>query len=126
MIDAQILTTQIFPHRVEWIKCKISGTFFLFELIYLLIIHESCWEVEEGHIHKISQETIHTMTTFFLLFMVIKINYNFSRHLEYHPYYLKYEKLIFIKKAISCISLIKAKWVRCINIFLSFPSLNVN
>ena len=66
MIGTQFVTTT--SHKHEWIKCKISGTFFLFELIYLLIIHESCWEVEEGHIHKISQETIHTMTTFFTFY----------------------------------------------------------
>ena len=51
MIGTQFVTTT--SHKHEWIKCKISGTFFLFELIYLLIIHERCCEVEEGHFHKI-------------------------------------------------------------------------
>ena len=67
---------KFFFRKVEWIKCKISGTLFLFELIYLLIIHRKLfWEVEEGHIQKMfPARNTYTGTFFTVLVIQIKTN----------------------------------------------------
>ena len=82
MIGTQFVTTN--PHKHEWIKCKISGTFFLFELIDLLIIHENCWEVEEGHFQKMfPRRNIYTNEFFQVLVILIKPINTSNRRLHF-------------------------------------------